>query len=69
MSGRRSCSITASSSLRTTRPRRFTRRSLGPKDVHIKITHAGMCHSDLHTIRGDWGPANYPLVPGCVTVP
>jgi hypothetical protein len=45
-------------------PYKFTRRQLGPKDVFIKITHAGMCHSDLHTINGDWGPAKYPVVPG-----
>jgi cinnamyl-alcohol dehydrogenase len=45
-------------------PYKFDRRELGPKDVTIKITHAGMCHSDLHTIKGDWGPAKYPVVPG-----
>jgi D-arabinose 1-dehydrogenase-like Zn-dependent alcohol dehydrogenase len=45
-------------------PYKFSRRQLGPKDVFIKITHAGMCHSDLHTINGDWGPAKYPVVPG-----
>jgi cinnamyl-alcohol dehydrogenase len=45
-------------------PYKFSRRDLGPKDVMIKITHAGMCHSDLHTIKGDWGPAKYPVVPG-----
>jgi hypothetical protein len=47
-------------------PYKFTRRELQPNDVFIKITHAGMCHSDLHTINGDWGPAKYPVVPGCV---
>jgi D-arabinose 1-dehydrogenase-like Zn-dependent alcohol dehydrogenase len=45
-------------------PYKFTRRQLGPQDVYVKITHAGMCHSDLHTINGDWGPAKYPVVPG-----
>eukprot|EP00775_Hariotina_reticulata_P010177 gene10177-10337_t len=45
-------------------PYKFTRRDLKPDDVMIKITHAGMCHSDLHTIKGDWGPAKYPVVPG-----
>eukprot|EP00879_Flechtneria_rotunda_P010490 GHRR01010966.1.p1 GENE.GHRR01010966.1~~GHRR01010966.1.p1 ORF type:complete len:378 (+),score=117.56 GHRR01010966.1:424-1557(+) len=45
-------------------PYKFDRRNLQPTDVLIKITHAGMCHSDLHTIRGDWGPAKYPVVPG-----
>jgi cinnamyl-alcohol dehydrogenase len=47
-------------------PYKFTRRDLKPDDVMIKITHAGMCHSDLHTIKGDWGPAKYPVVPGWV---
>ena len=45
-------------------PYKFKRRELGASDVFIKITHAGMCHSDLHTINGDWGPARYPVVPG-----
>jgi uncharacterized zinc-type alcohol dehydrogenase-like protein len=34
---------------------RFQRRALGPKDVAIKIHYCGVCHSDIHTIRGDWG--------------
>ncbi len=29
---------------------KFTRRPLGPKDVHIKITHVGICHSDYHQV-------------------
>ncbi|GBF98062.1 cinnamyl alcohol dehydrogenase [Raphidocelis subcapitata] len=45
-------------------PYRFRRRELGARDVFLKICYAGMCHSDLHTINGDWGPAMYPLVPG-----
>ncbi len=40
------------------------RRELQPHDVHIEIKYAGICHSDIHTARGDWGPVNYPLVPG-----
>ena len=40
------------------------RRDLGPKDVLIKIAFAGICHSDIHTGRGEWGEVNYPLVPG-----
>ncbi|KAI8464340.1 MAG: chaperonin 10-like protein [Monoraphidium minutum] len=44
-------------------PYKFKRRELGPKDVFVKITHAGMCHSDLHTINGDW-QATFPVVPG-----
>jgi alcohol dehydrogenase (NADP+) len=40
------------------------RRELGPHDVLIKIAFAGICHSDIHTARDEWGAANYPLVPG-----
>ncbi|RKN81947.1 NAD(P)-dependent alcohol dehydrogenase [Paenibacillus ginsengarvi] len=40
------------------------RRDLKPHDVLIAIKYAGICHSDIHTARGDWGPVQYPLVPG-----
>ena len=40
------------------------RRVLQPHDVLIEIKYAGICHSDIHTARGEWGPVNYPLVPG-----
>lgn len=40
------------------------RRELGPSDVLIEIAFAGICHSDIHTVRGDWGPQRYPLAPG-----
>ncbi len=40
------------------------RRDLGPKDVLIKIAFAGICHSDIHTAREEWGKALFPLVPG-----
>src|SRR4051812_38210049 len=40
------------------------RRELGPKDVLIEVRYAGICHSDIHTVRGDWGPQPFPLVPG-----
>ena len=42
----------------------FERRALRPDDVAIKITYAGICHSDLHTARNDWGNSVYPIVPG-----
>jgi len=45
-------------------PFNLERRSPGPSDVVIEISHCGICHSDIHTARGEWGPANYPLVPG-----
>jgi uncharacterized zinc-type alcohol dehydrogenase-like protein len=40
------------------------RRELGPKDVLIEIKYAGICHSDIHTARQEWGEIDYPLVPG-----
>jgi len=42
----------------------FERRVTGPKDVAFKITHAGICHSDIHQVREEWGPALFPMVPG-----
>ncbi|WP_327110474.1 NAD(P)-dependent alcohol dehydrogenase [Nocardia sp. NBC_01730] len=40
------------------------RRDLGPHDVLIDIKFAGICHSDIHTARDEWGGARYPCVPG-----
>ncbi|MGO1391820.1 NAD(P)-dependent alcohol dehydrogenase [Agrococcus casei] len=40
------------------------RRDVGPNDVLIDIRWSGICHSDIHTVRGDWGPTVYPLVVG-----
>jgi uncharacterized zinc-type alcohol dehydrogenase-like protein len=40
------------------------RRDVGPDDVLIEIEYAGICHSDIHTVRGDWGPQPFPVVPG-----
>lgn len=40
------------------------RRNVGAGDVRVEITHSGICHSDIHTINGDWGPQPYPVVPG-----
>ncbi|MEU4640987.1 NAD(P)-dependent alcohol dehydrogenase [Micromonospora sp. NPDC023814] len=45
-------------------PTIIERRDVGPNDVLIEIKYAGICHSDIHTVRGDWGPQPYPLVPG-----
>lgn len=42
----------------------FTRRSLGKHDVLIEIAFAGICHSDIHQVREEWGPAIFPMVPG-----
>jgi uncharacterized zinc-type alcohol dehydrogenase-like protein len=40
------------------------RRDLGPNDVLIKIAFVGICHSDIHTARGEWGKVIFPLIPG-----
>ncbi|SEG67505.1 uncharacterized zinc-type alcohol dehydrogenase-like protein [Thermomonospora echinospora] len=45
-------------------PTVIERRDVGPNDVLIEIKYAGICHSDIHTVNGDWGPQSYPLVPG-----
>lgn len=45
-------------------PHQIERRAPGPHDVAIDILYAGICHSDIHTVRGEWGPAMYPVVPG-----
>ena len=45
-------------------PTTIERRDLQPHDVLIEIKYAGICHSDIHTARGEWGPVQYPLVPG-----
>lgn len=45
-------------------PLQIERRAVGPKDVLIDIKFAGICHSDIHTVKGDWGPQSYPLAPG-----
>lgn len=42
----------------------YTSTPLGPKDVEVKIECCGVCHSDLHQAKNEWGGANYPLVPG-----
>lgn len=40
------------------------RREVGPADVRIDIRWSGICHSDIHTVQGDWGPQHYPLTVG-----
>lgn len=40
------------------------RRDLRPDDIRIEIEFAGICHSDIHTVREEWGPINFPMVPG-----
>ena len=45
-------------------PHRIERRDLRPDDVQIDILYTGVCHSDLHMARNDWGWTHYPIVPG-----
>src|SRR5262245_42156241 len=45
-------------------PYTVERRDPGPHDVEIEISHCGVCHSDLHQARDEWGGALFPMVPG-----
>lgn len=45
-------------------PFKIERREPGANDVQIEVLYCGVCHSDLHTARGEWGGSNYPVVPG-----
>ena len=45
-------------------PFSFERRDPGPKDVVVGIDFCGICHSDIHQVRGEWGQKLYPMVPG-----
>ncbi|WP_220100634.1 NAD(P)-dependent alcohol dehydrogenase [Chitinophaga oryzae] len=45
-------------------PWNFQRREVGPHDVQIEILYCGVCHSDIHQVRDEWGGSVYPMVPG-----
>ena len=45
-------------------PMQFNRRAPRPDDVAIEVLYCGVCHSDIHQARNDWGFATYPLMPG-----
>ncbi|MEV6685531.1 NAD(P)-dependent alcohol dehydrogenase [Streptomyces sp. NPDC051130] len=45
-------------------PATVERRGVGPRDVLIEIKYCGICHSDIHHVRGEWGPVTYPVAPG-----
>jgi uncharacterized zinc-type alcohol dehydrogenase-like protein len=45
-------------------PWKFQRREAGEHDVQIDILYCGVCHSDLHQIRNEWGNSTFPMVPG-----
>ena len=46
------------------KPYNIDRREPGPEDVEIEILFCGICHSDIHTARNEWGGTQYPVVPG-----
>ncbi|WVZ22022.1 hypothetical protein V8G54_000566 [Vigna mungo] len=48
----------------TLSPFHFSRRENGVDDVTVQILFCGVCHSDLHTVKNDWGFTTYPVVPG-----
>src|ERR1700732_428593 len=45
-------------------PYKFDPGDLNPNEVEIKISHCGVCHSDVHLIDNDWGISKYPFIPG-----
>jgi uncharacterized zinc-type alcohol dehydrogenase-like protein len=45
-------------------PMQISRRAVGAHDVLLDVLYCGICHSDIHSVRGDWGAGNYPIVPG-----
>ena len=45
-------------------PWSFERRDVGPKDILVEIDYCGVCHSDIHQVRDEWGGSIYPMVPG-----
>lgn len=45
-------------------PLQLERRDPRPEDIVVEIDYCGICHSDIHTARGEWGPTHYPCVPG-----
>jgi uncharacterized zinc-type alcohol dehydrogenase-like protein len=45
-------------------PFQIERRAVGPTDVQIEIAYCGICHSDIHQVRDEWGRSLFPMVPG-----
>jgi len=55
------CCVDTKSALR---PWSFERREPGARDVVVEIAYCGVCHSDIHQVRDEWGGSIYPMVPG-----
>ncbi|MBA4697338.1 MAG: NAD(P)-dependent alcohol dehydrogenase [Legionella sp.] len=45
-------------------PFAFERQAVGPHDVFVEILYCGICHSDIHQVRDEWGGSSFPMVPG-----
>ncbi|KAK6154145.1 hypothetical protein DH2020_013784 [Rehmannia glutinosa] len=45
-------------------PFNFSRRATGDEDVQFKVLYCGICHTDLHNVKNEWGFSQYPVVPG-----
>ncbi|CAB4637884.1 unannotated protein [freshwater metagenome] len=45
-------------------PFSFDRRDVGDHDVALRVSYSGICHSDIHQVAEEWGPAIFPMVPG-----
>ncbi|MBL0311732.1 MAG: NAD(P)-dependent alcohol dehydrogenase [Holophagaceae bacterium] len=54
----------AASATSALEPFQIDRREVGPHDVQIEIAFCGVCHSDIHQVRNEWGGSMYPMVPG-----
>ncbi|CAN4126814.1 unnamed protein product [Withania somnifera] len=48
----------------TLSPFKFSRRATGDNDVKLRILYCGICHTDLHQVKNEWGFSKYPMVPG-----
>ena len=42
-------------------------KATGDEDIRFKVLYCGICHTDLHKIKNDWGTSTYPLVPGYIS--
>ncbi|KAL3838675.1 hypothetical protein ACJIZ3_023266 [Penstemon smallii] len=60
----KACGYAARDTSGTLSPFKFSRRETGEKDVQFKVLYCGVCHSDLHMVKNEWGFTQYPIVPG-----
>src|SRR5215212_9929561 len=62
--GRATAAYAAQSDSSPLTPFQIERRELRPNDIQIEILYCGVCHSDIHMARNEWGQTIYPVVPG-----